>query len=116
MRVHIRDRETGALIRLQHYTAHHMGDEKMYEQPPGSGNMYDVAGRAIGRWESHIQGKNTIWKRISEEHIEAKVAMLNKEEYLESQNDMLRAELAAMRTEENAKAPAVTPVKVEVKK
>lgn len=105
-RVQIRDRETGKLIRLQHHTMHIFGDQKMYEQPPGSGNMFDPGGNAMGRWKSELSGRNTIWKKVSEDHIEAEVRAQNREEYLEQQLDMVRRELA----ERDAELAKKTPV------
>jgi hypothetical protein len=104
-RVNIRDRQTGTLIRLQHYAMHTFDDMKMYEQPIGSGNMFDIGGHPIGRWKATQAGKNVRWERISEEHIEAAPAVRNKEEYLEQQNDILRKELEQLRAEQKPAAP-----------
>lgn len=100
-RVHIRDRQTGRLIRLQHYALHIHGETKMYEQPIGSGNMFDAAGHAIGQWEQETDGRNTRWKQVSEDHMEVELKFYaDKEEYLEDENRKLREELAAIKTEQ----------------
>jgi hypothetical protein len=103
-RVHIRDRQTGRLIRLQHYALHINGTSKMYEQPVGSGNMFDPVGRAIGKFKQILDGHKVRWEKISDEHEEVTQRFFaNREELLEDENTQLKNELAALKAEQEEK-------------
>ena len=104
LRTHIRDAETGRLIRKQPHAYHAQGDLRMYEQPIGSGNMFTPGGHPMGRYEMLTPGKKgQRWEQVSETH--APVVEQKFYGSAEEENEALRAELAALKAESDAKLP-----------
>lgn len=56
-----RDPKTGAVVRTDPYVMTVMqsdsGRIRVFERPPGSGNLYDKRGQPCGRWEKDEEGK-----------------------------------------------------------
>lgn len=100
-RTHIRDADSGRLLKKQPYAYHVFNDTKMWERPIGSGNMYNHFGDPIGRWKSAGRGA---WEKISETHSDAptyeKVMTV---EDLVQRNSELELEVAALKAEQTAK-------------
>ncbi len=98
-RTHISDSRTGKLVRLQHYTRHARGTEVLLERPPGSGNCFNENGTPAGRYSFVTKGRETMWEKVSDEHIATKPAPANHMEELTQRNEALEQELAALRAE-----------------
>lgn len=97
-RTHIRDENTGALIAYQPYAYHSFGSTRLYERPQGSGNMFTPNGDPCGRWELRGQG---VWEKISDSHAPVKsVSFASREALLADENESLKAELAALKAEQ----------------
>lgn len=104
-RVHIRNAETGRLIRRQHYAMHAFSDKKIWERPIGSGNMFDAHGDPIGRWKRADKGH---WEQISKEHSAVPMAeKIATPDELIARNSELESELAALKADLEMKTAPV---------
>jgi len=110
-RVHISDAKTGKLIRVQDYARHSRGEEVLYERPIGSGNCYYPNGQPAGRYAFKQEGKEMVWEKISDKHLDVAPAPASREEALEDKNAALEAELAALRAEAEQLKKAKEPKK-----
>lgn len=98
-RTHISDAKTNRLIRLQPYTKHAKGSEVMLERPPGSGNCYHENGQPAGRWSITVEGRETVWKKVSDKHAEVPAAPASQAEAQAQRIEALELELAAREAE-----------------
>lgn len=101
LRTHIRNADTGGLMRIQHYTLRCREGVRYFEVPKGSGNLFYESSEPAGRWEN---------KKINAEaeHI-AYSAPKTPQDLLEAERDKnaaLEAELTAMRAERTGKTGA----------
>lgn len=103
-RVSVFNEKTGKLIKYQPYACHVWGkdDSKttLYERLPGTGNMFNDKGDAIGRWESKGDGS---WNKVSNEHTASKSLPINRKEAIEAELEATKAELAALKAEHGDK-------------
>lgn len=65
LKVHTRDEKSGAIIDSNPYTmtviSNEQGRTRIFERPPGSGNLFDKNNNPIGRWDysKDAKGKKT---------------------------------------------------------
>ena len=96
-RVHITDAKTGRLLKFQPYKLHVVGGVEYYERPVKSGNLFYPDGKVAGRW---VEGPNKqMYADTNAEHIEfvAAESEWQTEDAVRSENEALRAELAALK-------------------
>ncbi len=106
-RVHIKNAKTGEMIRKQPYRSKHLkdgeGSKEYCERPVGSGNLFTRDGAPAGR----IDGDWAKWEKV--DHKAAHKAFVEKTTSFAkvgdiiAENEQLRAELAAMTAEKDAK-------------
>lgn len=104
-RVHIRDSDSGRLVKKQHYAKHTFGNTTLYERPIGSGNMFGHSGEPIGNWKPTSDGR---WEKILASHKDAPAyEKVLAPEDLVQRNYELEAEIAALKADlEEKTAPA----------
>jgi len=100
-RVKITDARTGQVISYQPYEIHFVGDREYYERPLKSGNLWESSGKPAGRWVK-VDGK---WQADpTAAHVEVTEEVeVKSPEVLQTENEQLRAELAAMKAEAEGK-------------
>lgn len=98
LRTHVKDAKTGRLLYEQNYDLHIVGGVKYFERPCGSGNLWYESGEAAGRWE---QGQ----AHPDKAHIAFTAPTTDQRtpEGVVAENEALRAEIAAMKAEKEAK-------------
>lgn len=99
-RTHIKNAKTGEMIKVQPYRRFCIGQQVYLERPKHSGNLFfengDPAGRRIqknGKWEIDDQAK----------HIEVIEPQDLTAEEIAAENEALKRELAALKSESEAK-------------
>lgn len=102
-RVRVVNEKTGQTIAYQPYATHIFGADKqtLLERPIGSGNMFDLKGNPIGRWEPRHNGT---WEKVDETHAAAKPIPVDEKEYLREQLEAAQAELKAIKSEKDSAA------------
>ena len=126
--VHHRDPKTGLVVKSDPYILRVCGETgssekaRYWERPSGSGNLFDKNNNPVGRWvyeERNVRGKMVRSGKFSPgaEHI-AFVRPLTDDQKLanavmetETANAALRAEIAALKAEQEKKtAPTTGPI------
>lgn len=111
-RTHIKDENTGRLIRKQIHSLHVVGGQYLYEYPVKSGNLFFENGDVAGRWVRKSEKSTEFKHEPDATHIEfaAPRTELVTPEAVFDENEMLRAEIAALKAEREKNA------KTEIKK
>jgi len=99
-RTHIRNSVTGRLVAHQPYSTHFVGDKTLMERPLGSGNMFTPHGEPAGRYEM----RDGHLVKVSDTHTD--ISARSEVRTIEDENAALRAELAALKAETQAKTEA----------
>lgn len=107
LRTHILDAKTGEMIRIQPYRRFCEGRSVYFERPKMSGNLFYESNEPAGR---RIQDKDGNWiidtKLEHVDFIAPKTHLVKAQEVFE-ENAALRAELAALKAEKDAKLESV---------
>lgn len=108
LRTHIKDAKTGETIKIQPYRRFSVGLSTYFERPKFSGNLYyednKPAGRRISKGKDSVG--NELWEiDLQAKHIDyvAATTHLTRAEDIAKENETLRAELAALQAEKEAK-------------
>lgn len=108
LRTHIKDAKTGEIIMIQPYRRFSVGLSTYFERPKFSGNLYYEdnvpAGRRVAKGKD--SSGNEIWEIDTKaKHIDFVAANthLTRSEDIKKENETLRAELAALQAEKEAK-------------
>jgi len=104
-----RNKKTGKIEREDYYIARYVqqggGSVVYFERPAGSGNIWNGQGEAIGRWDkTKPEGKRFI---AGEPHIEWNPPE-TQDQKIAKENAALKAELAALKAEQNSKSAMKT--------
>jgi hypothetical protein len=111
LRTHIKDAKTGRLLRVQPYTLHIIRGDKYFERPPKSGNLFYESGEAAGVM---IGGD----VKLGQAHSAYVEPITNERTFpgVVSENEALRAELAALKAEKEKEVPAEAAKRTEAQK
>ena len=104
-RTHIKDSATGQLIRKQIHSLHIVGGQYLYEYPVKSGNLFYASGEVAGRWIKDGKGYKQDPDAKHLDFVAPKTDFVTPEEVM-NENEMLRAELAALKGDKEKKAAA----------
>jgi hypothetical protein len=108
LRTHIKNAKTGETIRVQPYRRFSVGLSTYYERPKMSGNLFFEDGKPAGR-RFLKDGKFVIDEALPHADFVAARTEFVKPEDIAQENEALRAELAALQSEKEAKVTVVQP-------
>jgi hypothetical protein len=106
-----RDPYTGVITHTDPYIMRSLkaeggsGRTRVWERPAGSGNLFDRDNEPVGRWVKDGENPNGVFKRGAP-HV-AYEAPLTNDQKVARENMALKAELAAMKAEQEKKAEPV---------
>jgi len=111
-RVTFRDQKTGQITKQDPYIQRVCGEgtnrSVFFERPAGSGNLWSVAGKPVGRWDATkpegerfiSNAEHVAWERPQTEDEKLASRLIAKDQ----ENAILKAEVAALKAEKAKRA------------